>query len=67
MQRHKVDRLEALLFALRAELGATRLTIKVEPSGYTIIADNRTTQSRSLYVAQLEAGDKAAGRRPMPF
>ena len=67
MTRAKVDRLEALLNDLLAELGAATLTVKVEPSGYTIIADNRTTQSRSLYVAQLEAGDKAAGRRPIPF
>jgi len=67
MTRAKVDRLEALLNDLLAELGAATLTVKAEPSGYTIIADNRTTQSRSLYVAQLEAGDKAAGRRPIPF
>jgi len=67
MTRAKVDRLEALLNDLLAELGAATLTVRVEPSGYTIIADNRTTQSRSLYVAQLEAGDKAAGRRPIPF
>ena len=67
MQRQKVDRLEQLLAALRAELGATALTVKVEPSVYTHIADDRVTQSRSLYIAQLEAGDKAAGRQPIPF
>jgi len=67
MQRIKVTRLENLLEELCAELGATRLTVKVEPSGYTLIADDRVTQSRSLYIAQLEAGDKAAGRQPIPF
>ena len=67
MTRTKVDRLRTLLNELRAELDAATLTVKVEPSGYTIIADNRVTQSWSLYIAQLEAGDKAAGRRPIPF
>ena len=67
MTRTKVVRLENLLEELRAELGAATLTVKAEPSGYTIIADGDTTHHTSLYVAQRDAGDKAAGRRPLPF